>query len=114
MKEVFLNRMKEYLKDEYDAYLETLSQPAYKGLRVNTTKISRDDLLKEEILALTPSSICKDAFYYDGNEVSSLGNHPAHLSGLFYIQEPSASSAVEVLDVQEGDWVLDLCAAPGG
>ncbi len=30
------------------------------------------------------------------------------------MQEPSASSAVEVLDVQEGDWVLDMCAAPGG
>lgn len=114
MKEAFLNRMKEYLKDEYDAYVETLSQNAYKGLRVNTTKISAEALLAENILNLTPSSICKDAFYYQSDEVSALGNHPAHLSGLFYIQEPSASSAVEVLDVQEGDWVLDLCAAPGG
>lgn len=114
MKEAFLKRMKLYLKDEYDAYVESLSQPAYKGLRVNGTKLTSDEFLAENILTLTPSSICKDAFYYQSNEVSSLGNHPAHLSGLFYIQEPSASSAVEVLDVQEGDWVLDLCAAPGG
>ncbi|MEE0829898.1 MAG: RNA methyltransferase, partial [Longicatena sp.] len=114
MKEEFLKRMQVYLKDEYDDYLATLSQPAYKGLRINTTKISSEAFQAEHILTLTPSAICKDAFYYDGNEVSSLGNHPAHLSGLFYIQEPSASSAVEVLDVQEGDWVLDLCAAPGG
>ena len=114
MKEAFLTRMKELLQDEYDAYVETLSQPAYKGLRVNTTKISSEMFQQENILSLSPSSICKDAFYYDRNEVSSLGNHPAHLCGLFYIQEPSASSAVEILDVQEGDWVLDLCAAPGG
>lgn len=37
-----------------------------------------------------------------------------HHAGAFYIQEPSASSAVTMLDVQEGDYVLDLCAAPGG
>lgn len=114
MKEAFLQRMKQYLKDEYDDYVQTLSQPAYKGLRVNTSKIDKDSFSQENLLSLTPSSICQDAFYYDNDEVSSLGNHPAHLSGLFYIQEPSASSAVEVLDVQEGDWVLDLCAAPGG
>lgn len=43
-----------------------------------------------------------------------LGNHPMHICGCFYLQEPSASSAVEILDVQENDYVLDLCAAPGG
>ena len=30
------------------------------------------------------------------------------------MQEPSAMSAVTLLDVQEGDRILDLCAAPGG
>ena len=33
---------------------------------------------------------------------------------VFYLQEPSAASAVTILDVQKSDVVLDLCAAPGG
>lgn len=113
MKEQFLQRMKEYLKEEYDAYEQQLLQPLYRGLRVNTSKISVEDFKKLQVCDLKPSSICKEAFYIQ-DDIQGLGNHPAHLAGLFYMQEPSASSAVEVLDVQQGDWVLDLCAAPGG
>ncbi len=39
---------------------------------------------------------------------------PLHHAGAFYSQEPSAASAVTVLDPQPGETVLDLCAAPGG
>jgi 16S rRNA (cytosine967-C5)-methyltransferase len=34
--------------------------------------------------------------------------------GLFYIQDPSTLLAVEILDAQPGETILDLCAAPGG
>ena len=113
MKELFLKRMQEYLQDEYEAYVKTLEEEAYRGLRVNTAKISVEDFLALQVCDVKPSAICPESFYipYD---IKGLGNHPAHLAGLFYMQEPSASSAVEVLDVQPGDWVLDLCAAPGG
>ncbi len=37
-----------------------------------------------------------------------------HAIGAFYIQEPSAMSAVPALDIEPGQNVLDLCAAPGG
>ena len=40
MKEQFLQRMKEYLQEDYEAYVKTLEEDAYRGLRVNTTKIS--------------------------------------------------------------------------
>lgn len=46
--------------------------------------------------------------------LTGLGSHIYHRQGLFYMQEPSASSAVTILDPQPGDWVLDCCAAPGG
>lgn len=109
MNDIFLTRMKQYLQDEYDAYLQTLNEPAYKGLRINLLKAERKRL--ESTFSLTPSIFCKDGYYI--NETIS-GNHPFHLQGLFYIQEPSASSVVSILDVKEHDWVLDLCAAPGG
>lgn len=113
MKEQFLQRMQSYLQDDYPAYEKTLEQSAFRGLRVNTSKISLEQFLDLHVCECKPSSICPQSFYIPNDE-KGLGNHPAHLAGLFYMQEPSASSAVEVLDVQEGDWVLDLCAAPGG
>lgn len=113
MKEQFLERMKGYLKEEYEAYLETLKEDMYRGIRVNPCKSSIEEIKALALCELRPSAICSESFYipYD---VEHLGHHPAHLAGLFYMQEPSASSAVEVLDVKQGDWVLDLCAAPGG
>jgi len=45
---------------------------------------------------------------------ASPGAHPLHWAGAFYLQEPSAMTAVSALSPQAGDRVLDLCAAPGG
>lgn len=113
MKEEFLERMQSYLAQDYETYLASLQLPAYRGLRVNTSKITVDAFLALSICPLQKSAICSQSFYID-DMVQHLGNHPAHAAGLFYMQEPSASSAVEVLDVKEGDWVMDMCAAPGG
>ena len=113
MKEQFLDRMKRYLGDEYEAYEQTLQEGMYRGLRINPCKSDIEEIKALSLCEMTPSKICSDSFYIP-EDVAHLGNHPAHLAGLFYMQEPSASSAVEVLDVQAGDWVLDLCAAPGG
>lgn len=109
MNEFFLERMKLYLGSELDAYLESLTKPLYRGLRVNTKKIDMDRIIRELPFLNRPSLFSENSFYVD----SSLGNHAYHICGAFYLQEPSASSAVEVLDVQEDDLVLDLCAAPG-
>ena len=35
-------------------------------------------------------------------------------NGEFYVQDPSTLIAVDVLDPQPGESILDLCAAPGG
>ncbi len=42
------------------------------------------------------------------------GKHPYHLAGLYYLQDPSATAPVELLDPQPGERILDLSAAPGG
>ena len=36
------------------------------------------------------------------------------MCGLYYIQEPSAMAVASCLDIQEDDYVLDMCGAPGG
>ena len=42
MNEQFLKRMQGYLQEEYEEYLKTLDEDAYRGLRVNTAKLSVD------------------------------------------------------------------------
>jgi len=107
----YFERMKTLLGDEYDRYLETVDKEPYRGIRVNTLKITED-----ELLPLLPFVGDKTPFADDGYYVNAdkLGKHPLHHAGAFYVQEPSAMSAVTALDVQPGDKVLDLCAAPGG
>ncbi len=113
MNEQFLARMRELLGPDYDAYVETLNNPPFRGLRANLLKIQPDALVKRQFASLSPSPFAREGFVLTGSE-TGLGNHIYHRQGLFYMQEPSASSAVTVLDPQPGDWVLDLCAAPGG
>lgn len=113
MIEIFLERMKSLLGDEFDAFLQYYNGENFRGLRVNTLKCSADTLKNALPFELKPTPFCPDGYYLP-SEISSLGNHPLHHAGAFYIQEPSATSAVEMLGVQPGDTVLDLCAAPGG
>jgi 16S rRNA (cytosine967-C5)-methyltransferase len=43
-----------------------------------------------------------------------LASLPSFQQGLFYVQDPSTLLAVQKLDPQPGETILDLCAAPGG
>lgn len=113
MKEVFLKRMKDMLTEEYDQYICTLDEPAYRGIRVNLLKTDVETFQNEFPYVQEKTPFCPLSFYLS-RDLKAIGNHPYHTSGLCYLQEPSAASAVEVLDVRKGDWVLDLCAAPGG
>ena len=45
---------------------------------------------------------------------ASLWSHYLHQAGLIYVQEMAASLSVQMLGVQEWDYVLDMCAAPWG
>lgn len=42
--ESFIQQMKELLKDEFEAYIQSFEHERYYGLRVNTNKISVQDL----------------------------------------------------------------------
>ena len=109
----FLSRMQALLGDEYPAFLRYYEGENFRGLRLNTLKCTPDKLKNALPFELVPTPFCPQGYYIPA-DVQSLGNHPLHHCGAFYMQEPSATSAVEMLGVEEGDFVLDLCAAPGG
>lgn len=111
---LFLDRMSHFLGDEFSAFLSALEGEPVGGLRVNTLKISMEEFQK--ISPFPPGSPvpwAPSAFVLPPS-LPSTGNHPYHLAGLYYLQDPSAMSAATLLDPKPGDRVLDLAAAPGG
>ncbi len=105
--------MQSLLGDEFPEFLKYYERPEHRGLRVNTLKCAPERLAQLLGVELEPTPFCKEGRYVPEN-IQGLGNSPLHHCGAFYIQEPSATSAVELLGVEKGDFVLDLCAAPGG
>ena len=98
--------------DEYEKFMTSFDGRRYYGIRVNTLKITPDDLLALLEKKLEPIPWISEGFYYSEGE--SFGKLPAYHAGLYYIQEPSAMMPAQALCPQPGEKVLDLCAAPGG
>ena len=106
--ELFLNRMKGQLGEEYPAFLQSLERPRAVALRFNPLKGEVPSLpFVGENVPWEPMG-----YYYDPN--SRPGLHPYHEAGVYYLQEASAMSAVALLQPQPGERICDLCAAPGG
>lgn len=109
---IFEERMKNLLGDEFEQFMKSYEQSPHAGLRVNTLKISMEQFDELAPFDMRPIPWCGTGFYVPHGVKPGL--HPYYHAGLYYIQEPSAMAPVELLDVQPGDHVLDLCAAPGG
>lgn len=110
--DAFVERMRRLLGDEAEAFFAALQQERAYSLRINPLKIDTGTWQALSPFPLEPVPWCPMGFYY-ASDIRP-GKHPYHMAGLYYIQEPSAMAAVEMLDVRPGEKVLDLAAAPGG
>lgn len=126
--EKFIERMKSDLGEECDSFLESLDGDRYQALRINSIKGQNFQNLEEDgekegkskegrekcscFFHLSPVPWAENGFYYEAEDAP--GKHPYHEAGVYYIQEPSAMAPAGLLEVQPGEHVLDLCAAPGG
>ena len=94
------------------AYEKSLEEPVTRALRINLLRCP-DGVPPCGIEGLgAPVPWAKGSYFVEGDARPGLS--PLHEGGLYYLQEPSALSAVSALDPQPGERVLDLCAAPGG
>ena len=111
--EAYIAQMKRLLGEAgFFAYEQSLSQPVTRALRVNLL-LRPDGSLPCPVEGVgEPVPWAKGCYFVEGDARPGLS--PLHEGGLFYLQEPSALSAVSVLAPQPGERVLDLCAAPGG
>ena len=99
-------------KSEVELLLDSLQKEESHAVLLNPEKIS-DELFLKEFPNVKPHPVVKHAFIYDKKEYE-LGKHLYHELGYYYLQEPSAMVVSSLLDFKETDFVLDMCAAPGG
>ena len=111
--EKFTSRIKIDLYAEYEDFIGIYNEKPLHGIRLNTTKISREEFLGICPFELQSVPWDENGFIYD-IEKCKPSKHPFYHAGLYYIQEPSAMAPANLLSPQTGDAVLDLCAAPGG
>ncbi|MBQ9885802.1 MAG: RsmB/NOP family class I SAM-dependent RNA methyltransferase [Lachnospiraceae bacterium] len=110
----FLEMMKYILGEDLDEYLRSFDAPQHFGMRINTSKLSVDEFIRltDDLYETRPVQWCDCGLYYEG--LQAVTKSPYYHAGLYYIQEPSAMLPAAALPIEEGDRVLDLCAAPGG
>ena len=99
-------------KEEKDKLENAIDQEQIKCLRVNTLYLEPESL-KEAYPNIVNNNEIDYSFYYDKNEYD-LGKSIEHFAGGIYIQDASAMLVTHLLNPQENERVIDLCAAPGG
>ena len=80
----------------------------YKTARVNTLKTSLDDILKNE--KFSKGQLSEDAVYYKGGNIAFTDEFK---NGLVTIQDESSQCVARLLNPIAGEYVLDMCSAPG-
>lgn len=84
-------------------------------LRVNTLKITTDELIKllsrESINALKCEDIDNALMLTDGGAVFKT---KAYSDGLFHVQDKASQICISKLDPKPNEIVFDMCASPGG
>ena len=109
----FEQRERALLGDRFEELLTYATATPARGITVNGLRCAPDTVAAGSGLPLEPSGFCPAAFTLTDPDIRP-GRHPWHHAGVFYVQEPSASSPAALLEVQPGQKVLDMCAAPGG
>ncbi len=107
--------IKEYGYENAEGVLSAATGSPETFIRVNTTKISDDDLIEE----LKNEGVDSGKAYIDhalkislnGNDIEKLN---CYKKGLFHVQDLASQICIKALDAKEGETVFDLCSAPGG
>jgi len=103
------------LGEKWDREIDTLNQQAEVVIRVNTLKITREQLAKrlsdDGIETYAPKGY-KDALVLARRQ--NIYKNPAFKEGLFEVQDASSQLVAAALDVKPGMRVIDACAGSGG
>ncbi|TXD77736.1 methyltransferase domain-containing protein [Algoriphagus ratkowskyi] len=103
------------LGDKWEAEIHSLNQEAQVVLRVNTLKITREQLKNRLVEDNIHTHIIKgypDALILD--ERTNVFRNAAFKEGMFEVQDASSQLVAQALAVEPGMRVIDACAGAGG
>ncbi len=95
-----------------DKLEESLSLPASRAIIFDENKISKETL-KSLFPLLIDHPYLKNALI-DTNQNYQLGKTLLHEIGAYYVMDSSAMLVAYFLEAKDDDFILDMCAAPGG
>ena len=110
-----IRKMKAAWPNDWEAILDANNQHAPMTLRVNTSKITRDEylaLLKTKEMDATACAHSDAHITLD--KPSPVNFLPQFKAGFSSVQDEAAGLAAQFLACEPCDTVLDACAAPGG
>ena len=84
-------------------------------IHLDTNKISVEDYrhkLEKEGILWRDGAYWKDALVL--TKLSDVRNLPGYEEGLFFVQDESSMLPVSCAGIKKGDFVVDICSAPGG
>lgn len=107
----------EYGKEATEVILEGLLEihPVSLRFRTDLSDIARKDCverLERQGVKLTPSEYLPYCFFLECKD--NIRRLPGYEEGSFTVQNVSSALAVEAAGLKQGDFVIDVCAAPGG
>lgn len=111
MRELF-GKLPEVSVAELPAFLESLQKERSYGLRRNPLKYTEEEFESRMPFLLNKVPWAEEGYFYRKEEQP--GKSAYHEAGAFYMQEPSAMIAAQLLGACPGEYIADLCAAPGG
>ena len=106
---------KQYGEENGRKILAGLNSTPKVTVRVNTCKADYDEVyerLEEMGYDIEEGYACPEAIIIRGGR--SIESNPLFIEGAITVQDESAMLVAPLLDLEENDTVLDLCAAPGG
>lgn len=109
----FVKHLQIYMsEDEINLLMDSLKESSKGGILINPQKISAHSLLKE-YPSLKVHPLVANAFIYDKEKIKPSENILYEL-GCYYLQDPSAMIPASLVNIEDNEIILDLCAAPGG
>jgi 16S rRNA (cytosine967-C5)-methyltransferase len=106
---------KQFGTDKTEEILKHFEEKAPITIRVNLEKTTPEALLAEltkQGVSASPSGVLPYALTID--RFDSIQRLSAFLEGKFYVQDLSSMMVAETAQPKEGDFIIDVCAAPGG
>ena len=107
--------LKQYGQERCIHILDAFLREKSTSIRVNTESISVEELqasLESQGIWVKKNSMLPYALFITGYE--ALDGIPEFEEGLFYVQDTASMMVAETASPKPGDFVLDVCAAPGG